>query len=81
MEISNIVSKIFDLRPAKIIEKLQLKYPIYEATAAYGHMGRDPFTKEIEILVKGVPVKKEVQFFAWEKLDAVDKIKEAFKLS
>ena len=81
VEISNIVSKIFDLRPAKIIEKLQLKYPIYEATAAYGHMGRDPFTKEIEILVKGVPVKKEVQFFAWEKLDAVDKIKEAFKLS
>ena len=81
VEISNTVSKIFDLRPAKIIEKLQLKYPIYEATAAYGHMGRDPFTKEIEILVKGVPVKKEVQFFAWEKLDAVDKIKEAFKLS
>jgi S-adenosylmethionine synthetase len=81
VEISNIVSKIFDLRPAKIIEKLQLKFPIYEATAAYGHMGRDPFTKEIEILVKGVPVKKEVQFFAWEKLDAVDKIKEAFKLS
>ena len=80
VEISNIVSKIFDLRPAKIIEKLQLKFPIYEATAAYGHMGRDPYTKEIEILVKGVPVKKEVQFFAWEKLDAVDKIKEAFKI-
>ncbi|EKD32280.1 MAG: hypothetical protein ACD_77C00140G0015 [uncultured bacterium] len=81
VEISNIVSKIFDLRPAKIIEKLQLKYPIYEATAAYGHMGRDPFTKEIEILVNGAPVKKDVQFFAWEKLDAVDKIKEAFKIS
>ena len=80
VEISNIVSKIFDLRPAKIIEKLQLKFPIYEATAAYGHMGRDPYTKEIEILVKGVPVKKEIQFFAWEKLDAVDKIKEAFKI-
>jgi S-adenosylmethionine synthetase len=34
------VSRVFDLRPAKIIEALDLRRPIYEQTAAYGHFGR-----------------------------------------
>jgi len=79
-EIALKIQDIFDLRPAKIIERLKLKYPIYEATAAYGHMGRDPFTREVELIENGVAVKKEVEFFAWEKLDAVEDVKKAFGL-
>jgi len=79
-EIALKIQEIFDLRPAKIIERFKLKYPIYEATAAYGHMGRDPFTKEVELIENGVSVKKQVEFFAWEKLDAVQDVKKAFGL-
>ncbi|MFA5848370.1 MAG: methionine adenosyltransferase [Bacteroidales bacterium] len=67
-EIAEKINNIFDLRPAKIIDMFKLKNPIYEVTASYGHMGRDPFVKD------------GIQFFGWEKLDAVAKVKEAFKL-
>lgn len=77
-EIAAKISEIFDLRPAKIIERFQLKNPIYEVSASYGHMGRDPFTKMVEVVENGVPVQKEVQFFGWEKLDFVEKIKKSF---
>lgn len=40
-EISKIVSKVFDLRPSAIIDKLELRKPIYKQLAAYGHMGRE----------------------------------------
>ena len=40
-EISEIVNKVFDLRPSAIIDKLDLRKPIYQAVAAYGHMGRE----------------------------------------
>lgn len=40
-EIGEIVNKVFDLRPAAIIDKLDLRKPIYEKLAAYGHMGRE----------------------------------------
>ncbi|MBR6553152.1 MAG: methionine adenosyltransferase [Clostridia bacterium] len=39
--LSDAVAKLFDLRPAAIIEKLQLRRPIYKATSAYGHFGRE----------------------------------------
>ena len=39
--ISEAVDKLFDLRPAAIIAKFDLRRPIYYATAAYGHMGRE----------------------------------------
>lgn len=77
-QIAEIIGKIFDLRPAKIIEKFALTYPIFEATASYGHMGRTPYIKEIDIIEDGKPKKQEVQFFGWELLDSVDKIKKAF---
>lgn len=77
-EIAQKIGEVFDLRPAKIISKFGLTNPIFEETASYGHFGRDPYTKEIEVLVNGQPVKKEVQFFGWEKLDAVDTVKKAF---
>ena len=47
-EISNLVREHFDLRPKQLIEILDLKRPIYQSTAAYGHFGReeDAFTWE-----------------------------------
>jgi S-adenosylmethionine synthetase len=79
--IAEKIKEIFDLRPSSIISKFGLDKPIFEATAAYGHMGRDPYTKEVEICRNGVILKEQVQFFGWEKLDSVETIKEAFSLS
>ncbi|MBO4418647.1 MAG: methionine adenosyltransferase domain-containing protein, partial [Oscillospiraceae bacterium] len=39
-ELSALVRRSFDLRPAAIIERLNLRRPIYQPTAAYGHFGR-----------------------------------------
>ncbi len=79
-EIAEKVANIFDLRPSKIIERYGLTYPIFEATAAYGHFGRDPYTKGVELIINGEKSIKEVEFFAWEKLDMVDEIKNSFNL-
>lgn len=78
--IAEKVNEIFDLRPAKIIEKFQLKNPIYEPTASYGHVGRKPYTKAVKVIRDGKPVEKVLQFFGWELLDSVPKVKEAFGL-
>ena len=40
-EIENLVNKYFDMRPAEIVKQLDLKRPIYQKTAAYGHFGRN----------------------------------------
>ena len=53
-----LVRRAFDLRPAAIIEKLDLKRPIYRASTNYGHFGRED---------AGLP---------WERLDAVDRLRE-----
>ncbi len=79
-EIAQLVNNIFDMRPAKIVSRLKLKNPIFEATASYGHFGRDHFTGTEEIIVDGQKKKIEVEYFTWEKLDYVDKVKEAFNL-
>ena len=76
--IAEKIQDIFDLRPAAIIEKFGLTKPIFERSAAYGHMGRDPFVEEVELIVDGKAVKESVQFFGWEKLDSVDLIKKSF---
>ena len=78
--IAEKIEELFDLRPAKIIEKFGLKNPIYEPTAAYGHVGRKPYRAEVELIRGGKKVRKEVQFFGWELLDSVPAIKDAFKL-
>ena len=79
-EIARKIEDLFDLRPATIIRKFELKNPIYEPTAAYGHFGRKPYTKTVKVGKPGHQTDKLVQFFGWEKLDAVDAIKKAFNL-
>ena len=78
-EIADKIKNIFDLRPAAIEKRLKLRNPIYLETAAYGHMGRDPetVTKAFETPYLG-KIETTVELFTWEKLDYVDKLKEAF---
>lgn len=80
-EIAKKVAEIFDMRPAAIEKRLKLRNPIYVETAAYGHMGRIPetVTKIFESPYKGT-ITKEVELFTWEKLDYVDKVKQAFNI-
>jgi len=78
------------MRPYSIVKRFGLKNPIFGPTASYGHFGRDSYMKEVEVFYKdedtyGVKDNKEefktykmVEFFPWEKLDYVDKIKEIF---
>ena len=80
-EIADRVAKIFDMRPFAIEERLKLRNPIYQESAAYGHMGKEPrmVTKVFDSPYSG-RVEKEVELFTWEKLDYVDKVKEAFNI-
>lgn len=80
-EISKKVAEIFDMRPAAIEERLNLRNPIYRETAAYGHMGKEPkmVTKIFKSPYNG-EITREVELFTWEKLDYVDKVKEVFGL-
>ena len=79
-EIADKVLKIFDMRPYAIVERFGLKNPIYEPTASYGHFGRKPYKGVVKINVDGREYSKEVEFFTWEKLDYVDKLKAEFNL-
>jgi S-adenosylmethionine synthetase len=79
-EIARRIASLFDLRPAVIIKRLGLKNPIFLPTAAYGHMGRTPYTAKVTLMRNGSTESKEVDFFAWEKLDYVDRIKKEFGL-
>ena len=74
------IRTLFDLRPAAIIEKFGLKNPIYLPTASYGHFGRDPFKRKVELIRDGMKVEKEIQFFGWELLDSVGMLRKAFGL-
>jgi len=80
-EISKKVAEIFDMRPAAIEDRLNLRNPIYRETAAYGHMGKEPkmVTKIFKSPYFG-EITREVELFTWEKLDYVDKVKKAFGL-
>lgn len=94
-EITTVVEKLFKdkLKPKSIIERFGLKNPIFSVTAAYGHVGRQPETKEVEVNYVSIKetgkekvetrtkAMKKVDFFAWEKLDHVAEIKKAFNLA
>ena len=71
-ELAERIGKMFDLRPAAIIEKFGLRNPIFLPTAAYGHFGRTPYKERVEVTVNGKKTTEEVQFFGWEMLDSVD---------
>lgn len=80
-ELAQKVQQLFDLRPYAIEQNLKLRNPIYQETAAYGHMGREYYTGsktfkngEKEITIDGL------EFFTWEKLDRVEDLRKAFQL-
>jgi S-adenosylmethionine synthetase len=89
-QIAAKVADLFDMRPKALIERLKLKNPIYFPTASYGHVGREPYTQEVEVFYvkikeeNGVKQeirtkeKKQLEFFTWEKLDHVEIVKKAF---
>ena len=86
-EIAEKIRTLFDLRPYAIVKRFGLKNPIFEPTASYGHFGRDPFTAKVEVFYKDKETftengknYKNVEFFAWEKLNMVDEIKKVFNL-
>ena len=70
--IMRAVGEVFDLTPRGIIADLELKSPIYERTAAYGHFGREP-----EKTGRG---KNALSFFTWERTDRVKQLQKAAKL-
>jgi S-adenosylmethionine synthetase len=73
--------KCFDMRPYFLEQRLKLRNPIYSETAAYGHMGRTPETVEKTFFSPdGKSIKKKVELFTWEKLDAVKEVKKVFGL-
>lgn len=80
-EIAKKIGELFDMTPYGIETRLGLRKPIYSETAAYGHMGRTnrKVTKTFENS-NGEIKTMEVELFTWEKLDYVDKIKEAFNI-
>ena len=80
-EIAEKVKQIFTLTPHAIEQRLKLRRPIYEETASYGHVGREPQTVNKTFSAPGVPDKTvEVELFTWEKLDYVEQVKAAFGL-
>jgi S-adenosylmethionine synthetase len=82
-QIANAIMKMscFDMRPYFIEQRLKLRNPIYSETAAYGHMGRTPETVEKTFTSPdGKTIKKKVELFTWEKLDAVKEVKKVFGL-
>ena len=78
-DIAKKIEEIFDMRPKAIEERLKLRNPIYEETAAYGHMGRKPevVTKHFDNRYEGAR-DIQVELFTWEKLDYVDRIRQVF---
>jgi len=91
-EISTRIFELFkkNLKPYNIIKQFGLNNPVFSPACTYGHFGRDYYKKEVEVYYKDKDTitrkdkdgktrnYKEVEFFAWEKLDSVDKIKKEF---
>ncbi len=69
-QITDAVRSVFDFRPLRIIETLGLRQPIFRATAAYGHFGRD----SVEARVNGG---KSARFFPWEQTDRAAELRTA----
>ncbi len=65
------VREVFDLTPGGIIKALDLRRPIYEPTAAYGHFGRTPEA----VSVYG----EQAKLFTWEETNAVQALQDAVR--
>ncbi|MEL0643878.1 methionine adenosyltransferase [Olleya sp. Ti.3.14] len=80
-EIAQKISKIFDMRPSAIEDRLKLRNPMYSETAAYGHMGRQNETvSKTFSRPNGGDITLDVELFTWEKLNFVDEVKAEFGL-
>jgi S-adenosylmethionine synthetase, C-terminal domain len=78
-EIAKKIAEMFDLRPKAVERQLKLRQPMFLETAAYGHMGRKNEVVEKTFTSRYHEVKQmKVELFTWEKLDAVDVIKNKF---
>ena len=62
--IASAVNEVFDLRPAAILRDLDLRRPIFQPTAAYGHFGRDA----------------DGDMFTWERTDRIDDLRSALDI-
>ena len=60
-KVASLVRDAFDFRPASLVKTLDLKRPIYKATASYGHFGRQP----------------DKGFFPWERTDRAEELRKA----
>ena len=86
-EIALKVKNLVDLRPYFIVKRFGLTNPIFEETASYGHFGRQPEIRKVEVhyeddstFNENGKTYKKVEFFAWEKLDLMDALRKAFGL-
>lgn len=78
-EIAAKIKGLFDLKPKAIERQLKLRQPMYLETAAYGHMGRKNEVVKKSFTSRYHETKTiDVELFTWEKLDLVEKLKEAF---
>ena len=76
MKDSEIAAKLYqslDLTPESIIKNLDLEKPIFKETSNYGHMGREPVTKNYESITSS-EIKEKITFFPWEKIDITEKL-------
>ena len=77
IELASIIRNVFDLRPYAIQNQLELLNPMYQATAAYGHFGREPYEMTYEYEERGEKKSKTFTAFTWERTDKVDALKAA----
>jgi S-adenosylmethionine synthetase len=75
--IEDAVREVFNLRPLEIIKALDLRNPIYRATAAYGHFGRPAERRRFV----HADVDKEVELFTWERTNRVEDLRLAAQRS
>jgi S-adenosylmethionine synthetase len=91
IDIANAIHTLVDLRPYAIVNRFGLKNPIYKPTASYGHFGRDPFSREVEVYYEDNLTRREttnghtryikqVEFIAWEKTDLIIRMRQLFGL-
>lgn len=66
-----LIRDVFPLKPREMIRYLNLLKPIYQATSAYGHFGREPYARKAG--------KQKLEFFNWEKTDKAAELRRALK--